>query len=74
VVIQPVAIQYLGEARTLAPFIDDDDLLPHLINMLKLDKIEVRLSILPLIDHTGKSRHAVSHEAHAAILARINGD
>ncbi len=72
--IQPVAIQYLGAAKDLAPFVDDDDLLPHLISMLKLDRIEVRLSFLPPIDSTGQTRQAISIEAHNAILARIAND
>ncbi|PPD39528.1 MAG: 1-acyl-sn-glycerol-3-phosphate acyltransferase [Methylobacter sp.] len=72
--IFPVAIQYLGDAKHLAPFVDDDDLLPHLINMLSLDRIDVRLSVLPMIDGTGKSRHAVSHEARELILSRISPD
>ncbi|MBT9096664.1 1-acyl-sn-glycerol-3-phosphate acyltransferase [Methylovulum psychrotolerans] len=65
--VQPVAIQYLGAAQHLAPFVDDDDLLPHLINMLKLERVEVRLSILPLLDTNGKTRQAVSQEARGLI-------
>lgn len=69
--IHPVAIQYLGEAKNIAPFIGDDSLLPHLIKMLSLDKIDVRLSFFPPIDSTGKTRHAVSHEARGLILSSI---
>jgi len=70
--IQPVAIQYLGDAKSLAPFVGDDAFVPHLIKMLELEKIEVRLSFLPTINVSGKTRIAVSHEARNLILTRIS--
>jgi 1-acyl-sn-glycerol-3-phosphate acyltransferase len=65
--IQPVALQYQGLAKQQAPFIGDDDFIPHLIKMLSLDKIEVRLSFLPVINSSGKNRHAVSLETRNMI-------
>jgi len=70
--IQPVAIQYQGEAQELAPFIGDDAFVPHLIRMLVLDKIEVRLSFLPVINSSGKNRHSVSLEARDMIKSKIS--
>ncbi|MDO9106395.1 MAG: lysophospholipid acyltransferase family protein [Methylovulum sp.] len=72
--IQPVAIQYQGEAKVLAPFVGDDEFVPHLIKMLTMEKIEVHISFLPVINASGKNRHAVSHEAKAMILAQIFSD
>ncbi|MDD2724450.1 MAG: lysophospholipid acyltransferase family protein [Methylovulum sp.] len=72
--IQPVAIEYLGDAQHLAPFIGDDAFVPHLIKMLGLEKIEVRLSFLPTVNASGKNRHAVSHEARDLILGQISND
>ncbi len=69
--IQPVAIQYEGEATQHAPFIGEDAFVPHLIKMLSLDKIEVRVVFLPTISSAGKNRHSVSNEARAMILDSI---
>jgi 1-acyl-sn-glycerol-3-phosphate acyltransferase len=70
--IQPVAIQYQGAAQELAPFIGDDAFVPHLIRMLALDKIEIRLSFLPVLNSSGKNRHSVSLEARDTIERRIS--
>ena len=71
-VIQPVALQYQGAAKESAPFIGDDSFVPHLIKMLTLDKIEVRLSFLPVIDGSGKNRHTVSLESRDIIRRNIS--
>jgi 1-acyl-sn-glycerol-3-phosphate acyltransferase len=71
-VIQPVVIQYEGEAKHQAPFIGDDDFVRHLIKMLCLDKVEVRLSFLPVIKSLGKDRHTVSVEAREKIYEKIS--
>lgn len=72
--VQPTAIQYIGIAKEQAPFVGDDAFVPHLIKMLTLDKIEVRLSFLPLINTAGKTRTAVCHESRAMIVGHLNGD
>lgn len=70
--IQPVALQYQGEAKEHAPFVGDDGFVPHLVKMLTLDKIEVRLSFLPAINSSGKNRQAVSLEARNLIWGKIS--
>lgn len=70
--VQPAAIRYLGAAKQKAPYIGDDVFALHLIQMLMLDKIDVRLSFLPLIDTVGKSRNAVSAEARQVIIEAIS--
>lgn len=70
--IQPVALQYQGEAKECAPYVGDDVFVPHLIKMLTLDKIEVRLSFLPVINSSGKNRHTVSTEARNMIWEEIS--
>lgn len=69
--IQPIAIQYHGSAKEHAPFVGDDAFIPHLIKMLMLDKIEVQISFLPVINTSGKNRHSVSHETREMILAKV---
>jgi lyso-ornithine lipid O-acyltransferase len=72
--IQPVVLQYQGEAKQHAPFIGDDDFISHLIKMLSLDKIEVHVSFLPVIKSSGKNRHSVGIEAREMISEKISGD
>ncbi|MCX7096409.1 MAG: lysophospholipid acyltransferase family protein [Methylococcales bacterium] len=69
--IQAAVVQYQGEARVQAPFIGDDEFVSHLLKMLALDKIEVSLSFLPVIDSAGKSRQTVSLETRELIAQRI---
>lgn len=45
--VQAVGLAYLGEARTLAPFVGDDEFLPHLLRMLALDEIRLRVHYCP---------------------------
>ena len=71
--ILPVALQYHGAAKELAPFVGDDGFVPHLLKMLALDKIEVRLDFLPVINSVGKDRHAVSLESRNLIEEKISG-
>jgi 1-acyl-sn-glycerol-3-phosphate acyltransferase len=40
---QAVGLEYLGEARAAAPFVGDDDFLPHLLDILALDRIPLRV-------------------------------
>ena len=71
-VIQPVVIQYEGAAKHQAPCIGEDDFVRHLIKMLCLDKVEVRLSFLPVIKSLGKDRHTVCAEAREKIYEKIS--
>jgi 1-acyl-sn-glycerol-3-phosphate acyltransferase len=70
--IQPIALQYQGTAKEHAPFVGDDAFVPHLIKMLTLDKIEVRLSFLPVINSSGKNRHSASIETRNMIWGEIS--
>lgn len=72
--IQPVALRYKGQSKTLAPFIGDDDFIPHLFKMLKLRKIEAHIKILPVLEMADKSRSALSYEAHAGITEALRAE
>jgi 1-acyl-sn-glycerol-3-phosphate acyltransferase len=71
-IIQPVVLQYQGFAKEEAPFVGDDGFVPHLLKMLKLDKIEVHLTFLPVINSAGKDRQTVSIEAQEMIWGKIS--
>jgi lyso-ornithine lipid O-acyltransferase len=70
--IQPVALQYQGVAKKQAPFIGDDNFIPHLIKILSLDKIEVHVCFLPVIKSLGRDRNSVSVEAREMISEKIS--
>jgi lyso-ornithine lipid O-acyltransferase len=71
--VQPIALRYEGEAKSIAPFIGDDDFVPHLIRMLSLDKIAVHIVFHPAISTAGKNRQSVSNEARGMIMESITG-
>ncbi|MGR9086611.1 MAG: lysophospholipid acyltransferase family protein [Gammaproteobacteria bacterium] len=70
--IQPVAIQYLGIAGSEAPFVGEDDFVPHLLKILKLETVDVRVIFLPAVDSVGKSRFAISTEARNQIARTLS--
>ncbi|MGZ8250338.1 lysophospholipid acyltransferase family protein, partial [Methylomagnum sp.] len=55
--VQAVALCYLDEAGKVAPFVGDDEFLPHLLGVLKLDRIDLRLGYCPALP-TGLDRAA----------------
>ncbi|GAB4256687.1 MAG: lysophospholipid acyltransferase family protein [Methylomicrobium sp.] len=69
--IQPLALQYQGEAETLAPFVGDDAFIPHLLKLLALRKIEIRMKLLPVLEVADKSRPQLCKEAHERISNAI---
>lgn len=67
--VQPAVIRYLNAARETAPFVDDDEFVPHLLKMLAHEIIEVRLDFLPQIENEGITRHVLSNESRNRIAA-----
>jgi len=73
--VQPVAIRYLrdGAIDPVAPFIGDDDLLSHLLRLLRSERSEVEIHLLPPLDNRGLSRTELTRLAHTAIAERLFG-
>lgn len=73
--VQPVAIRYLrdGEIDPIAPFVGDDDLVSHLLRLLRSDCSTVEIHLLPVLESEGLSRTELSRKAQAAISARLFG-
>jgi 1-acyl-sn-glycerol-3-phosphate acyltransferase len=69
--VQAVALRYEGEARQRAPFIGEDEFLPHLIDILKLDRIDLRLDYCPALPAglDGSAMAAAARRQIAEILA-----
>lgn len=73
--IQPVALRYFngGQPCTVSPFIGDDDMLSHLIRLLRQPCLEVHVHLLPPIASHGQERAALAHAAHSAVRAVLQG-
>jgi 1-acyl-sn-glycerol-3-phosphate acyltransferase len=74
--VQPVAIRYLrdGERDGVAPFIGEDDLLSHLVRLLRSDLAEVRIELLEPIPSHGLSRTLLSQKAKSAVQRALFGE
>lgn len=42
--VQAVALRYQGESRSVAPFVGDDDFLPHLLSVIRLKTVDLEIS------------------------------
>lgn len=74
--VQPVAIRYLrdGERDGVAPFIGEDDLLSHLVRLLRSDLAEVQIQLLEPISSQGLSRTVLSQKAKSAVQRALFGE
>ncbi len=69
--VQGVALNYQGEAKSQAPFIGEDEFLPHLFNLLKLEAIELNIHFCPAVP-AGTDRSIMAQTTHSQILDVIN--
>lgn len=76
VAVQPVAIRYLrdGQACPVAPFIGDDDMLSHLLRLLRSEVAEVRIQLLPPIASDALNRNQLARRAQAAVARALYGE
>lgn len=70
--VQPFSLQYCGESKRHAPYVDDDVFLLHLLQILKLPRVDVKLTFHPPIDTRNQTRHAISQAAMQIISQQIN--
>lgn len=71
--VQPVALRYGrdGQADLLTPFVGDDELIPHLLRLLRQPAIDVEVSFLEPIEPDGMDRRSLADAARAAIADRL---
>lgn len=72
--VQPVAIRYrrAGQVDSIAPFIGDDDLLSHLVRLLRAPAAEVELHLLtPLYPRPDENRNQLARRAQHAIAQQV---
>lgn len=76
VAVQPVAIRYLrdGQLDSVAPFIGEDDLLSHLVRLLRSDRAKVQIQLLDPIASEGLTRTQLSQHARHAVQLALFGD
>jgi len=70
--VQAVAIRYRGAAADLAPFIGEDEFLPHLWRLLTLSEIEAEISWLPALAVSAEAE-ALAEQSQQQISAVVQG-
>ncbi len=71
--LQPVAIRYGSNARPdpIAPYVDDDTLVAHLLRVLRHPGMRVDVAFLEPVNATDRARRTLSDSARVAIAARL---
>ncbi|MEJ2326651.1 MAG: hypothetical protein P8Y25_07440 [Chromatiaceae bacterium] len=74
--IQPVALRYgRNEAPDpVAPFVGDDDLVSHLLRLLRRPGLEVQLALLPPVQAGDLDRRRVAERCRAMIADALEVD
>ncbi|ERI51933.1 glycerol acyltransferase [Pseudomonas sp. EGD-AK9] len=74
--LQPVAIRYLrgGQPCPVAPFVGDDDMLSHLLRLLRSQAGEVQIQLLAPIASNSASRNELARQAQSRIAAALQLD
>lgn len=74
--VQPVAVSYptpRGPSR-IAPFIGDDEFLPHLLRVLAEPETPVELAFAPALSGHNRTREELAFDAREAILSALGAD
>jgi 1-acyl-sn-glycerol-3-phosphate acyltransferase len=70
VYLQPLSLSYLGESADAAPWYGDMDLVPHLLEVLRLGKMEVAISWgEPLVFNRASDRKETARKLEQAVRA-----
>jgi 1-acyl-sn-glycerol-3-phosphate acyltransferase len=71
--VRPVALRYGSNESpdTVAPFIGDDMLMPHLLRVLRSPGIRVQISFLPELDARQRDRRGFADAARAELSAAL---
>jgi len=74
--IQPVAIRYRrnGQACRLSPFVDDDELLSHLVRLLASATVEVDIQLLEPLCSENASRDELARRSRELIARALSAD
>jgi len=70
--VQPVALRYHAvDGRDVAPFVGDDDLLRHVLRVLRVARLDVDVTYCAPIDARGRDRTELASDAQAAIAQAL---
>ncbi len=71
--VQPMALRYELTARgeAIAPFIGDDDLVSHILRVLRTPALTAQITYCPSIAPGALDRDTVAQQAHAAIARNV---
>jgi 1-acyl-sn-glycerol-3-phosphate acyltransferase len=69
--VQAVALRYEGKARRYAPFVGEDEFLPHLLEILKLGRIDLHLHYCPAVP-PGAGRNELAQTTRQQIVAALD--
>ncbi len=71
--VQPVALRYGPDpqGRNLAPFIGDDDLVSHLLRMLRCPGLDIEISFAERLYPAGRSREELAEAARESIRSAL---
>jgi 1-acyl-sn-glycerol-3-phosphate acyltransferase len=72
--VQPVSVAYpLSPGRpAVAPFVGNDEFLPHLLRVLGEPGVVVELAFAPALSGHGRSREELAEEAREAVLSGLS--
>ena len=65
---QPIALQYLGTSREIAPFIGDDTFLGHLLRVLTLKEIQLSIAYGAAIPPENLSKEQLARRLHESVI------
>jgi len=68
--VQAVALKYGGLASHQAPFVGDDDFLPHLLRILRLETIDLHIHFCPVLP-AGLRRDQLARASRLQITERL---
>jgi len=69
--VQAIALRYTGEAAQLAPFIGEDEFLPHLFKLLNTERLDLRIDFCPALP-LGLDRREMAQTTHRQIVEALD--
>ncbi|MVF20246.1 lysophospholipid acyltransferase family protein [Methylocaldum sp. BRCS4] len=69
--VQAVALRYDGAAKECAPFVGEDEFLPHLLDILKLERIDLHVHYCPAVP-PGPGRNELAQTTRQQIVAALD--
>ncbi len=72
--VQAVAVAYRGDAAAIAPFVGEDEFLPHLWRLLGASEVLVDVTFCDPVSAVGGQREALARRTHQQVAAALDCD